>query len=176
MVRRRLSLPDKPIDWLEARTPSCCALLQPRTRRTASLRTRLELPSLRCNSRGCTARTISRRISFNRSRCIDSGCRTGTRRNSGGGAVIESVNSALPFNGATIYDVTWRKPQLSQLVTQDFENVCALDNTLQRIGSGATAESNDIFNGDQRRFCVNRRRLGLFLCRFFGFGRVLVRR
>ena len=36
----------------------------------------------RCNSRGCTARTLSQRISINRSRCINSGCRTGKRRNS----------------------------------------------------------------------------------------------
>ena len=176
MVRGRLSLRHKPIEWSEARTPLCCALWQPHMRRTANFQRRLELHGPRCNSRECTARTLLRRISFNRSRCTDSGCRTGTRRNSGGGEVIESVNSALRFNWATIYDVTWRKPQLSQLVTQDFENVCALDNTLQRIGSGTAAECNDIFNGDQRRFCVNRRRLGLFLCRFFGFGRVLVHR
>jgi tetratricopeptide (TPR) repeat protein len=36
-----------------------------------------------CNSRACKARTLSRRISLNRSRCTDSGCRTGTRRNNG---------------------------------------------------------------------------------------------
>ena len=45
MVRRRLSLRNKPIDWSEARTPLCCAPWQPRTRRTANSRTRLELPS-----------------------------------------------------------------------------------------------------------------------------------
>ena len=90
--------------------------------------------------------------------------------------MIKSVNSDSRFNYATIYDVTGAEEQLSQLVTQDFENVCALDNTLQRVCSGAAAECNDIFNRDQRRFCVNRRRLGLFLCRFFGFGRVLVHR
>ena len=89
--------------------------------------------------------------------------------------MIKSVRSAyallcddLGRNGA--------EAQLSQLVTQDFENRCALDDALQRICSGAAAKCNDIFNRDQRRFCVNRRWFGLFLCRFFDFGRVLVHR
>ena len=58
-----------------------CAPSQPRMRRTANSPKRLELPVQRCNSRGCTARTLSRRKSINRSCCTNWGCRTERRRN-----------------------------------------------------------------------------------------------
>jgi len=55
---------------------------QPRTRRLENLQTRFELLARRCNLPGCTARTLSRPISINRSGCINSECHTGKRRNS----------------------------------------------------------------------------------------------
>src|SRR5438874_10614131 len=178
MVRRQLSLRDKPIDWPKARTLLCCAPWQPRMLRVANSRTRLKPPALRSNSRGCTARILSRRISINRSRYINSECRTGKRQNSAKARVNRYRLTGLTTDALTIQGCTIMaaKPTPSQLVTQDFENGCALDNTLQRTCSGPAAECNDIFNGDQRRLCVERRRLGLFLCRLFGFSRVLVHR
>src|SRR5215467_5748051 len=127
-------------------------------RRTANSRTRLELHAQRCNSRGGMARTLSWRISINRSRCMNSGFRTELLRNSAKrGSVVSSI-----YGGEAA----------SQLIAQDFENVRALADTLQYVCARAAAECNDVFNCDQRRLCVNRCGLGLFLARFLGLDRV----
>src|SRR5437879_1208422 len=50
----------------------------------------------------------------------------------------------------------------SEFIAQNFEHLLALHYSRQRICSGAIAKPDDVFNGDQGRFRVKRRRLRLF--------------
>src|SRR5256885_15809104 len=50
----------------------------------------------------------------------------------------------------------------SESVAQNFKPLLALPSSRQRICSGAIAKPDDVFNGDQGRFRVKRRRLRLF--------------